>query len=119
MADNPFTMPLQFQELALAHPGVPIIMAHSGFMWGIEQAIRVAERCSNVYLETSVTDATDVRTMVENLGPERVLMGTDTPFGFQDMEIGKIRRAVEDREAQRYILGDNVLRLLGVQNHGA
>jgi predicted TIM-barrel fold metal-dependent hydrolase len=116
MADNPFTMPLQFQEVAGGYPGVTLIMAHSGFLWGVGQALRVAKRCSNLFLETSVTDATDVRAMVETLGPERVIMGTDTPFGFHDMEMAKIARAVEDPEARRLIMGENILGLLRIPN---
>ncbi|MFC2030081.1 amidohydrolase family protein [Chloroflexota bacterium] len=112
MADNPYTMPLQFEEVARAFPDVPLIMAHSGFMWGIGQALRVANRSPNIYLETSVTDATDVRAFVEEVGAERVIMGSDTPFAFHQAEIEKVERAVEDPAARSLILGGNILRLL-------
>ncbi|MGD1992062.1 MAG: amidohydrolase family protein [Anaerolineae bacterium] len=112
MADNPYTMPLQFGEIAVQFPDVPLIMAHSGFLWGIEQALRVAQRCPNIYLETSVIDATDVILFVSELGPERVIMGTDTPFGFIDLEMQKIERAIADPDARRLVMGGNVQRLL-------
>ena len=113
LADNPFTMPLQFEQMARAFPHVPLIMAHSGFMWRTVQAMEVARRCPNIFLETSGTDVTDVRDFVVSLGPERVVMGTDTPYAFQDLELTKIHRAVEDPQARRLVTGGNLLQLLG------
>jgi len=111
--DNPFSMPLQFEEIAKAYPDVTLIMAHAGFIWATEQARRVAKRCPNIYLDMTGATMIDMRDAVEELGAERVLMGSDTPFQDIEVELVKARIAVEDEEKRALVTGGNILRILG------
>ena len=110
--DMPFCLPYQFEDVAQAFPDVPLIMAHSGFLWMISQAVRTAERNPSVYLETSLVDSTDVEDFVAAIGAERVIMGADTPWARFEMEIKKIELALPDNEARELVLGGNLMRLL-------
>lgn len=53
-------------------------------------------------------------TMVERLGPSRILFGTDSPWADQQSEIEKIRSLPLTQQAKQAILGDNAKRLLGL-----
>jgi uncharacterized protein len=110
--DSPLCLPYQFEELAQAFPEVPMIMAHSGFLWLISAAVRIAARHPNLYLETSLVDTTDIEDFMLKVGPERVVMGSDTPWARFEMEIKKIEMAIPDRRARAMVMGGNLLRLL-------
>ena len=82
---------------ALPHgPGVDI--AHMGTVWNVIQAILVAERTPNLYLQTSGV-LLDVRTDSRRLGPEKIIMGTDWPGPGFDLERMKIAPAIPDPQA--------------------
>jgi hypothetical protein len=51
--------------------------------------------------------------MVDQLGPERVLFGSDFPFIDQRMSLGRVAYADLDPESRRAILGENSRRLFG------
>ena len=50
--DDPFCAPLSIEEIAKDFPDVPTLIAHSGVIWNVMEAILVAGRTSNLYLET-------------------------------------------------------------------
>jgi len=112
--DSPFNMPYQFEEIANAFPEVNIIMAHSGFMWACNQAIKVAKRNKNIYLDMTATGSNTVREAIEEIGAEKIVMGSDYPFTDVEVEIIKIDLAVSDRSKKRLILGENILNLLKI-----
>src|SRR5207249_4193468 len=59
-----------------AYPQVKFILAHMGYrQWA--DAVIVAERAPNVYLETSLQLPATVRKAIDKVGSERVLFGTE------------------------------------------
>ena len=110
--DEVFNNPYQFEEMARTFPAVKLIMAHGGFLWARDQGLRVAGRNPNIWVETSIMYADDVKNFVDRIGPERVVFGTDTPVAFFDYERKKVEKLVTDPDARRLILGENILRLL-------
>ncbi len=110
--DEVFNNPYQFEEMARTFPEVNLIMAHGGFLWAREQGLRVASRNKNIWVETSIMYADDVRNFVNVIGAERVIWGTDTPVAYFDYERQKVEKLITDETQRRLILGENILRLL-------
>jgi predicted TIM-barrel fold metal-dependent hydrolase len=114
--DDPFCAPLSIEEIAREHPSVPVLVAHMGTVWNLMEAILVAGRTPNVYLETSSAQLLDVRTAYARLGPEKIVMGTDWPGSDFDLERAKIAKAVPDPEHRALVEGGTLARLLGLED---
>lgn len=110
--DDPFCAPLSIEEIARHFPNVPVLIAHSGAVWNVMEAILVASRTDNIYLETSSTLLSDVVTMYGAVGPSKIVMGTDWPCWDFDLERLKLEKAIPDPEALKAIMGDNLLDLI-------
>ncbi len=110
--------------LLRAAPGLKLILAHTGFpdysdMW------REALSIPNVYFDLSQTSYVSekaTRDIVAYLGPDRLLFGTDGPYGFHDehgrYDYGFIKRRIErlfpQESVRRKLLGDNFAALAGM-----
>ncbi|MBO0720649.1 MAG: amidohydrolase family protein [Blastocatellia bacterium] len=112
--------PLECEYLMAAVPECKLIMAHAAAQpfangdWN--RAIMAAQRHPNLYLETasSTIDAGFLETCVRELGPERIIFGTDIPLLDPYFQLSKIRDTVVDSCALEKILGGNILRLMGL-----
>jgi predicted TIM-barrel fold metal-dependent hydrolase len=113
--DDPFCAPLSIEEIARPFPSVPVLVGHMGTIWNLMEAILVAGRTSNLYLETSGAQLLDVRTAYQRLGPEKIVMGTDWPGSDFDLERAKIARAVPDPDDRALIEGATLTRLLRLE----
>ena len=94
---------------------VPVLIAHMGTVWNVMEAILVAERTPNLYLETSWAQLLDVRAASRRLGPEKIIMGTDWPGSDFDLERMKIARAIPDPEHRQRVEGGNLAALPGLE----
>lgn len=112
--DDAFAHPFAIEEIARYYPGVPTIIAHMGAVWNVPDAITVAERTPNVYLETSATLLADVRRAYARLGADKILMGTEWPGSDFDLERLKIAKAVPDPADRAKVEGLTMARLLGI-----
>ena len=113
-SDNPFTMPFQVEEAARTFPEVTFQMAHMGYMWAVDQALLVAGRNENAYLETSAAGVLAIKKAVEQVGAHKVIMGTDSPFHPFELEQHKIKIAIPEPASRELVLGKNLLNLLGI-----
>jgi len=98
--------------LAARHPDASFICAHADNDW--EQGIRQIRTLPNVMAEVSGSDPTAgfVEMAVRELGPDRVLFGSDAgPRGFGS-QLAKVQSADLSDETKRMILGGNFRRLL-------
>jgi predicted TIM-barrel fold metal-dependent hydrolase len=98
--------------MAARFPNVPLLMAHMGFFWSVDQAISFAREFPNLYLETSRAPIFEIQTAVRALGPDKVIWGTDSPFVDYEWEFRKMERATGDSEGYSKIVGGNIARLL-------
>jgi predicted TIM-barrel fold metal-dependent hydrolase len=114
--DDLFCAPLGIEEVARPFPQVPVLIAHMGTVWNVMEAILVAERTANLYLETSSAQLLDVRTAYRRLGPDKIIMGTDWPGSDFDLERAKIARAVPDATDRAKVEGGNLARLLRIRS---
>lgn len=75
----PFADPALLLGPARRFPEVQIVLAHAGHGIVTGNAIAVAEICDNVALETSWCRPGDIGVMIDKLGGQRVMFGTDSP----------------------------------------
>jgi predicted TIM-barrel fold metal-dependent hydrolase len=107
-----------FDSVARDYPTVDLIMAHLGSDLSGDwrehlAAIKMAARYSNVYLDTGATVLTRyLELAVKELGPGKIIFGSDEPEVDCRLEIFKVRVLKLPREQEQMILGGNMARLL-------
>lgn len=106
--------PAELAELATRHPDMQFICAHAGGEW--EQGIRAVQRHSNILVETSGFDPTAgfIEMAVRELGAERIVFGSHLPSRSLGTEFGKIFGADIGEPDRKRILGENLRRLLNL-----
>jgi len=112
---SPHCDPGMFAQYAEEFPEVPILLGHSGGVpRGFRTAIAMAQQYDNVYLDTTGSYVTGawVRRMVDAVGAERVVYGSDIPFIDPRYGLGKVGLAGLASEQLQMILGLNAKRLL-------
>ena len=112
---NPLCGPRLFSPIAEEYPGVRFLLGHSGGTTaGRREAIGVVQTHDNVYLETcsSTLMSAELEWMVEEVGAERVIFGTDSPWLDPRFILGKVAYADLADEQFQLVLGENMARLL-------
>ena len=104
--------PMELAELAARHPQATIICGHSGGDW--ERGLRAIRPHKNVYADLGGGDPTAgfTEVAVRELGPERVLYGSDVGGRSFASQLAKVIGADISESAKRLILGENLKRLL-------
>ena len=117
-ADTPWSDPLRFDRVAERFPSVRVILAHAGVTPdGFRRSIDVCSRHPKLVVDTSGSYMTGhwICRLVEGIGPERVLYGSDTPFIDLRYGLGRVIGAGLDDDTLRLVLGGNARALLGTQ----
>ena len=110
----PYSQPFQVMEQAKRFPGAQFIVGHFGKLMFLD-AVRSAELCPNVYLETSGAQVADLTFALERIPVKRILFGTDLPIGGAaagKWNLAKIRSANLTEAQERAILGENAVELM-------
>jgi len=104
--------PLDLAELASRHPETPLICGHTGGNW--EVGIRAVRPHKNVFIDTAGSDPTAgfVEMAAGELGPERIIYGSDCGGRSFASQIGKITSADIPEAARKQILAGNLRKLL-------
>ncbi len=96
-----------------AFPDVRFVMGHMA-MLEAERAIEIARRHANVYFDTSFQPRKMVAKAIEEVGEERVMFGSDWPFGQQRFELEIVMRVTEGNPSLRdKLLWKNAEALVG------
>jgi len=112
--DDPFSHPLQIERVARSCPEATIILGHMGGFFYVEEAIRVAKRNRNVYLESSVMPYPKlIQIAVRSLGAKRVFFGSDAPGVHSRVEIQKILSSGLSPAEQEAVLTTSFLKIIG------
>ncbi len=125
---------LIFDGVMERHPKLKIVLPHGGgylaHYWArMDHAHRARADCRTVikkaptsylkkfYFDTITFDVQMLRQMVEQYGPEHVLLGTDYPFDMGEVDpVGHIERVPRlTRAAKDLIMGRNAARLLKIK----
>lgn len=110
--------PELFAKIARDHPHARIILAHAGgTQKGCRQTVKVLKEHDNLYLDTATSHlhVGMIERFVRQLGPQRVLYGSDVPLLDPAAQLGRIAYAkIKDQDKER-ILGLNLKQLLGAR----
>jgi predicted TIM-barrel fold metal-dependent hydrolase len=110
--DFSYTAPALMERMVCQNPEVTFILAHMGSLSFVSDAIEVARRYRNVYLETSgMPSAAMLRRAVAECGPQRLLFGSDYPYWNPEVEKARIESAGLDPGVERMVLGENAVQL--------
>jgi len=107
-----------FHMIAQEYPQIPFLMAHLGNFasrdWAEHiEAIGVARRYPNVYLETSsVVFFKFLEMAAKEAGPDKLIFGSDGPELDSRVELHKIRMLKLSAADEARVLGGNIARLL-------
>ncbi len=108
-----YNTPSMVGALAKKYPNITFIMGHAGYgEW--EKAIAVANKYSNVYLDITSSYRVNgvVEWLVKDVGSDRVLFGTDTPWFDPYCGIGCILFSKITDEDRHNIFHRNAERIL-------
>jgi predicted TIM-barrel fold metal-dependent hydrolase len=114
------TTPDECDHLMQHVPQAPLVMAHMGghpYAFGDwHRAVAVAKKHPNLLLDTasSQIDNGMLEHAVAELGPEKILYGSDMPLLDPFSQTAKVTGAELDDRAKALILGGNLQRLLGL-----
>jgi predicted TIM-barrel fold metal-dependent hydrolase len=106
--------PLAIGALARRFPDVTVLMDHMGYREWTADAIETARDNPNLYLGTTIAafEPVVIERALRELGPERIVYGSNWPNLYSDLAVEAIRRAKFGQEAEQLILGGNLARLL-------
>jgi len=111
--DEALTTPLQIAQAAEAVPDATIILGHMGGYFHVDEAIEVAERYPNVYLETSAMPyPAQIRRAIDTIGARRVLFASDGPGCLPKLEVHKVRLAELSSDDEEQVFAENIQELL-------
>lgn len=99
-------------------PDVPVILAHMGGRSGDPREEELLFGFpENVFIDSAMSagrqELSDFERLTERMGPERVLFGSDFPYGTQKAAIAYIRSSHFSRSEKAMMLGGNAGRILG------
>ncbi|MHA6782086.1 amidohydrolase family protein [Pseudonocardia saturnea] len=108
--------------LCLAHGGgcLPSLRGRLDMGWERKDvarttAVKPSDFTDRLYYDTAVFSSRLLRRLVEDVGAEHVLLGTDHPFELGDRTpLDTVRALGLDRGAERAVLWDNAAALLGL-----
>lgn len=110
-ASDLYNNPAEFSAMAGAFPEVPLLMVHMGYFWETDLAIEMSGKHRNLYLDTSRAPIFEIMQAIREIGPEKVIWGTDSPFVDYQLEFTKMSR-IQDPAAYELVIGGNITRLL-------
>jgi predicted TIM-barrel fold metal-dependent hydrolase len=106
------SMPYQLTELAMRYPEGTFIMGHMAYSDFWYEVSASALAVNNLYLETSHHVPGFVRTVAERVGLDKILFGSDSPYGSMEVELDKIGFVFPSEADRTRILSANILRIL-------
>lgn len=108
------TSPNHFEDMAINYPDLVIIIAHMGYMYETNAAMGIASKYENVYLEFEGVLQRQLIQAINNVGADKVIFGSNSPYGDMSFSIEKVRLATDDKDKRNLVLGGNTTRLLNL-----
>ena len=97
-----------------AFPEVRFVLCHSGALQN-EEAIRIAKKYPNVWLDIHGQGVDRIQTMIKELGPEQLMYGSDWAFYPGSVILARLLIATEtDRTVRQMIFSDNARRFWNI-----
>ena len=114
--DDPRSSPLALVALANAYPDVPVIVAHMPGEYTLDGLATVAagRLAPNLYFDTSTCPSSLIGRAVAELGAERILWGSDSPWWDIEIELMKIRLLQLPDDVFALVTGGKACRLFEI-----
>jgi uncharacterized protein len=106
----PFADPTSVYQGAKDHPDVIVVLAHAGSESFHQQAILLAKKLENVYLEPSWCGTNAVKHMIEEVGCDKILFSSDN-LDQIPVELAKYRQIIKDEDDLEKVMWRNVNRI--------
>lgn len=107
-----FTMMRGYEPMLAEHPNVNFVLGHAGAR-DVEDAMVLGRRYPNAWLGIHGQGITVLDRLTREVGPDRLLFGSDWPFYHLGATLAKVLIITEDRpEVRAAILRENAERLL-------
>jgi hypothetical protein len=119
-ASEAISLPIVFEEeLAFTEAFVKrtrnlkIIIPHLGMLGGNPlDFLKAFEQKENVFFDTALAGTEAIMWFIEKIGKERILFGSDIPFGTMKRELEKILSLPIGGDEKEWILSKNLKRLI-------
>ncbi|MCI0679253.1 MAG: amidohydrolase family protein [Actinobacteria bacterium] len=105
-----WSLPSLAVPYARAYPTLPVVLAHAGYGLYTPDAVVAAMVCDNIWLEPSWCSVTDVQLIIDQVGTDRVMFGSDHPLNI-GVELAKYHALELDPRSLHSVLGGNAQRL--------
>ena len=107
--EEDFDFTVKFVDMA---KGVTLIIPHLGLLGGNPyDFLRAFKDNESIYFDTALASRDQIKTFVETIGPERVIFGSDVPFGSMHSELDKVLSLQVSREDKELLLYKNIIDL--------
>lgn len=103
----------KFHKVFEAVPDATFILAHGG-IFESDELVTLMQEFPNTYTDISTQPSDNIRKLIDKVGSERILFGTDYPFFNHAFSIASVLRATSQEEERRNIFSRNALRLLRI-----
>ena len=109
-----FTVMRNYEPMLKRFPEVNFVLGHAGAR-DIADAVPLAKRYPNAWMEIHGQGVTNLHELIERVGSERLLFGTDWPFYHLAATLAKVLIVSEGKpDLRRAILHGNADRLFGL-----
>lgn len=113
--DEPFSTPLQIEEMAQTHPGVPaFVIGQMGRKWLVNEAIMVARRNQNIYLETSDASVDDIEMAVKGAGCDSVVYASHGNIAEMAYHLQRHNIVLPELAERELVLAGNARKILNI-----
>ncbi len=92
--------------------GLKLIIPHLGLLGGNPyDFLNSFKNNNNIYFDTALAEKSAILKFVQTIGPERILFGSDVPFGYMKSELQKITSLPIPDNEKEMLLYKNFIRL--------
>ncbi len=102
-------------ELVSAFPEAKFIVGHAG-MFEVKDVMQLFGGYQNVWVDTSLQSPGSIRDLIDVFGEDKVLFGSDWPFGCRKAAIKAVKAAFKSNERlQRKVFYENACSLMNIE----
>jgi uncharacterized protein len=95
-------------------PGLPLIIPHLGLLGGYpDDFLESFKKDETIRFDTALGGQDTIHEFITTIGPERVLFGSDVPFGAMRSELAKVLALPLNDDDRDLVLAGNFMRLTG------
>ncbi len=113
-AGAPFSDPISCAKALEAFPDVPVVLAHAGSEINNQQALYLARKHDNVYLEPSWVGVIATNAMYKQLGAGRLMFSSDNLYQIP-VELAKYHSIISNEKDLERVLYKNVAEVYGLR----